>query len=218
MRPPWHGRMRPRTGGQACPPVIITHTMSSPIATPAAAARGPRAWWQGLTPRQRRVLRTLSVVGIVVVLLVSAVLARFLSAENAERDADLALIQAEARGDAAAMLAQLSGCRAVPACVAGVKADASNPRVRRAGAVKILQLESKTAYSPFAATGKTRVAWTVIGKLPVVQCVEVRRTGNFLSGIRVQLVGLSAPIANEGTCTKPSQIEIEEAEATAVER
>ena len=70
--------------------------------------------------------------------------------------------------------------------------------------MKILQLESTTAYSLSGATGKTRLAWTVIGTLPVVQCVDVRRTGNFLTGIHVQLLGLSAPIDNEGICTKRS--------------
>jgi hypothetical protein len=40
----------------------------------------------------------------------------------------------------------------------------------------------------------------VIGRLPVVQCVEVRRTGNILSGIDVTLLSLSAPIANEADC------------------
>ncbi len=181
-------------------------------------ARGPRTWWRGLAPRQRGLLRALLAAGVIVVLVVGSVLARFLSAENAERADELALIQAEARGDATGMLARLSGCRASPACVAAVKANVSNPRLRRAGAVKILQLESKTAYSLFGATGKTRLAWTVIGELPVVQCVEVRRTGNFLKGIDVTLLSLSVPIANEGTCTKPSRIETEEAEATAVER
>jgi hypothetical protein len=161
----------------------------------------------------------LSVVGVVLVLVVSAVLARFLSVENAERADDLALIQAEAKGNLAGMLDQLSGCRDSPSCVAGVKANVSNPRLRRSGAVKILQLESKTAYSLFGATGKTRLAWTVIGTLPVVQCVDVRRTGNFLSGIHVQLRGLSAPIDNEGRCTRPSTIEKEEEEETrAAER
>jgi hypothetical protein len=192
--------------------------MSSPNATPAAAARGPRAWWLGLTPSQRRVLRALLAVGVVLVLLVGAVLARFLSVENAERADDLALIQAEAKGDAAAMLDRLGGCRESPSCVAGVKANASNPRLRRSGAVKILQLESKTAYSLFGATGKTRLAWTVIGTLPVVQCVDVRRTGNFLKGIDVTLIGLSAPISGEGTCSKRTQLEREEEEATRVEQ
>lgn len=174
-------------------------------------------WWRGLSPRHRRILRTLFALAVIVVLLVGAVLARFLSAENVERDADLALVQAEARGDVDGMLDQLSGCRASPSCVAAVRADAGDPRVRRSGAVKILQLESPTADSLFAATGRTRLAWTVIGTLPVVQCVEVRRTGNFLAGIHVQLLGVSAPISGEGRCTKESTIEREEEEATKVE-
>jgi hypothetical protein len=33
-----------------------------------------------------------------------------------------------------------------------------------------------------------------------VQCVQVRRTGNFLRGITVTLVSISAPISNEGDC------------------
>jgi hypothetical protein len=202
--------------------------MSSPPikdrpATPAEAADrasigGPRAWWLRLPPRRRRALQALLAVGVLLVLLISVVLARFLSVENAERDADLALVQAQARGDVAAMLDQISGCRASPSCVAGVKANVDNPRLRRAGAVKILSLKSPTAYSLAGATGKTRLAWTVIGMLPVVQCVDVHRSGNFLTGIHVQLLGLSAPIANEGTCTKRTRAEIEEEEATAVER
>ena len=154
---------------------------------------------------------------VVPFLVISGLLARYLSAENAERAADLALVQAEAKGDVAGMLAQLSGCREQASCVARVKADASNPHVRRRGAVKILQLESPTATSLFGATGKTRLAWTVIGTLPVVQCIEVRRTGNFLTGIHVQLLSLSPPISGEGKCTKETQIEREEEEATNVE-
>jgi|SRR5271168_4663072 hypothetical protein len=192
--------------------------MSSPIATPAAGARGPREWWRGLPPRQRRILRALLAVAVIVVLVVGALLARFLSVENAERADDVALVQAEARGDVAGMLEQLSGCRASASCVAAVKADASNPRVRRTGTVKILQLESKTAYSLSGATGKTRLAWTVLGGLPVVQCVDVRRTGNFLSGIHVQLIGLSAPISGEGTCSKRTQLEQQEEEAARLEQ
>jgi len=154
---------------------------------------------------------------VLVVLALGVLLARFLTVENLERDEDLRLVQAEAKGSVAGMLEQLSGCRASPACLASVKADAGDPRVRRSGAVKILQLESPTAYSLTGATGRTRVAWTVIGHLPVVQCVEVRRSGNFLSGIHVHLLGLSAPISGEGKCTKLTQIEREEEEATEIE-
>jgi hypothetical protein len=40
----------------------------------------------------------------------------------------------------------------------------------------------------------------VIGRPPVVQCVEVRRSGSVLSGITVALLSLSAPISNEADC------------------
>jgi hypothetical protein len=131
---------------------------------------------------------------------ISGVLARFLSMENAERDDEEALIQAQAKGDVNAMLAQLSGCRERPSCVAEMKARVHNTRLLRPGNVKILQLTSPTAYSLTGATGRTRLAWTVIGTLPVVQCVLVRRTGNFLTGIHVALLSVSAPIPNEGDC------------------
>jgi hypothetical protein len=137
---------------------------------------------------------------VVLFLAISLLLARFLSVENTERDADLALIEAQARGDVAGMLARLHGCRQSPKCVATVQANARNPRLLRSGAVKILSLESHTAYSLTGASGRTRLAWTVIGKLPVVQCIGVRRSGNFLTGISVTLLTLSAPIANEGGC------------------
>jgi hypothetical protein len=163
-------------------------------------------------------VRAVLALGVLLVLAISGLLARFLTVENAERSDEVALVQAEVRGDLAGMLAQLSGCRESPSCLASAKADASDPRLRRSGAVKILQLESPTAYSPFGATGKTRLAWTVIGTLPVVQCVEVRRSGNFLSGIDVRLTALSAPIDSEGKCRRATRIEKEEEEATPVER
>jgi hypothetical protein len=139
-------------------------------------------------------------IGVIIVLLVGALLGRFLSTENSERNDEVALIGAEARGDVAGMLALLSGCRQSPSCVALVRADAGNARLRRAGAIKILSLKSSTAYALSSSSGKTRVAWTVIGKLPVVQCVEVRRTGNFFSGITISLLSLSAPISGEADC------------------
>jgi hypothetical protein len=138
------------------------------------------------------------VLGVLLFLVISGALARFLSVENVERDDDLALIEAQARGDVNGMLDRLAGCRASPECVARARANASG--LRRAGAVKILSLKSRTAYSLTGSTGKTRLAWTVIGELPVVQCVEVRRTGSFLEGVKVALLSLSAPISNEADC------------------
>jgi len=150
--------------------------------------------------RQRPKRIALLWVAFALFLVISGLLARWLQIENVERDADLALIEAEARGDVRDMLAKLSGCAARPACVAQVRANARNPRTLRAGDVKILQLESSTAYSLTGATGKTRLAWTVIGKLPVVQCIAVRRSGDPVSGVDVTLLELSAPIPNESDC------------------
>jgi len=140
------------------------------------------------------------VLGVLAFLVISGFLARFLSVENTERDVDLALIEAQARGDVTGMLDRIAGCRASAACVASVKANTSNPRLRRRGAVKILQLSSATAYALNGASGRTRLAWTVIGQLPVVQCVGVRRSGNPITGVKVTLTSLSTPIPNEGDC------------------
>jgi len=150
---------------------------------------------------RRRVRRRLLIaLGVIVFLVLSALLARFLTSDNLEREEDIALIEAEARGDAAGMISKLSGCRESPSCVALQQKNASNPRMRRAGGVKILSLSSATANSPTGATGKTRLAWTVLGQLPVVQCIEVKRSGNALTGVHVALLSLSAPINNEADC------------------
>jgi hypothetical protein len=140
------------------------------------------------------------VVGVIVFLAISTVLARFFSVDDLERDEDLALIQAEARGDVAGMASHLSGCPQRPSCVARLRQIDANPRVRRPGSIKILDLESATGDTLTAKTGVSRVAWTVIGTLPVVQCVEVKRTGNFLTGIHLQLLWISSPIRNEADC------------------
>jgi len=137
-------------------------------------------------------------VGAILFLAISGVLARFLSAEGVERDDVLAVLQAQAAGNVQGMLAGQAGCRRSAACVARTRANAAS--LRRQGAVKILTLNSATAYALSGATGKTRVAWTVIGEPPIVQCVEVRRTGNFLKGISVTLLSIGAPIPNEGDC------------------
>jgi hypothetical protein len=150
---------------------------------------------------RRRVRRRLLIaLGVIVFLVLSALLARFLTSDNLEREEDVALIEAEARGDAAGMIAKLSGCRQNPSCVALQRKNASNPRMLRAGEVKVLSLSSATANSPTGATGTTRLAWTVLGQLPVVQCIEVKRSGNALTGVHVALLSLSAPINNEADC------------------
>ncbi len=136
--------------------------------------------------------------GVLLFLAISGALARFLSVENVERDDESALLVAQARGEPQAMLDKLTGCRESASCAAAVRANAS--KLRRAGEPKILSLKSPTAYSLTGATGTTRLAWAVIGRAPVVQCVVVQRTGNALTGIHIHLLSLSAPIPNSGDC------------------
>jgi hypothetical protein len=140
----------------------------------------------------------LIVVGVVLFGAISGVLARYFSTENAERDLEATLLQAQVEGNVQRMLDQLTGCRQSSVCIATVRSDAA--RLHRPGAVKILSLTSSTNHSLTGSTGQTRLAWTVIGRLPVVQCVLVRRTGNFLTGISVSLLRLSTPIANTAEC------------------
>jgi hypothetical protein len=137
--------------------------------------------------------------GVVLFLAISFELARWLTTENRERDAVYGLLSAQARGDLRAMLARLDDCARRPACRATQAANAG--RLRRAGRVKILAYDSKTAYALGDAHGRTRVAWTVIGHgLPVVQCVSVHRGGTALAGRSITLTALSAPIGNQATC------------------
>ena len=141
--------------------------------------------------------KLLIAVGVVLFVGISFVLARYLSTENRERDAVYALLKDQARGDVPGMLGRLDGCDA--RCRADVEANAR--RLARPGDVKILAYTSSTSYALGSATGPTRVAWTIVNRqLPVVQCVEVQRMGNVLTGRRINLRRLSVPIDSTGSC------------------
>jgi len=147
-------------------------------------------------PRRRRI--AIVVVSLALFLLIGALLARYLSTENVERHDILLVLQSQARGDPSRELSLMHECHLSPTCAATVRASAR--KLKRPGAVKIISITSPTAGSLTTATGTTRVAWTVIGTLPVVQCAVVRRSGNFLQGFHVSVLSLSAPIENEAEC------------------
>src|ERR687893_273051 len=127
----------------------------------------------------------------------SFLLARGLSGSSAERGKVLDVLEAQARGDARAVLAQLPACAAEPACARVTEARVA--RLRRPGTVEILQYEPSTRLSLTRRTGTGRVAWRAGDTLPVVQCVRVRREGP-LTGAGVALLALSDPIALDGAC------------------
>lgn len=141
--------------------------------------------------------KLLIALGAIAFLGVSFLLARYLSTENRERDAVYALLRDQARGDVRGMLSRLDDCDA--RCRANVQADAR--RLARPGDVKILAYTSSTSYALGSATGPTRVAWTIVDRqLPVVQCVQVQRTGSVLTGRGISLRRLSVPIDSQGSC------------------
>jgi hypothetical protein len=147
----------------------------------------------------RRVIIPLVIVGVVAFLAISLELARYLNTESQERGAVFALLRAQARGDARGMIDRIDGCARDPRCQATAARNAT--RLKRPGEVKILAYDSKTAYALGAAEGPTRVAWTIVDRgLPVVQCVDVERTGTVLAGRAIRLRRLSLPIDRQGTC------------------
>jgi hypothetical protein len=146
----------------------------------------------------RRAYIASAVVVLVLFLAVSAVLARVWSADSAEGSAVTALVQAEARGDQNAMLERLSGCRASPACRERVAAVIAS--VRQSGTVSILQEQPSTGFSLVSTLGTARVAWRASSPLPVVQCVRVRRAGDAISGLRIELLSISPRIKSDGSC------------------
>ncbi|HEY3021496.1 MAG TPA: hypothetical protein VGJ32_14965 [Solirubrobacteraceae bacterium] len=141
----------------------------------------------------RAVVIALSVLAF---LAASALVARWLTTDNAERAKVTRLLQAQARGDARAMLRELDACAA--ACAARARANAR--RLRRGGPVQIVAYESATSHALRSRTGVTRVVWKTPDTLTVVQCVRVRRSGSALGGLTVRLLGLSGPIPRTAGC------------------
>jgi hypothetical protein len=135
---------------------------------------------------------------VVVFVAIAVVLARWLSVDNAERNKVTDLLKAQARGDANAMLDQIDGCLRRPGCVDAVRANAS--KLNEPGKVDIVAYESKTSHALGATTGPTRVVWKTPERLPTVQCVEIRRTGNIITGPSVTVIDLSEPIGRESPC------------------
>jgi hypothetical protein len=129
---------------------------------------------------------------------ISTLLARVFSIDGAERSAITSLIDAEARGDATGMIRSLNGCSANTACQARVAQNVA--ALRLPGTVSILSLNPSSGLSLTSTVGTARVAWLAGSSKPVVQCVRVRRAGNVLSGLRVELLVISARIKSDADC------------------
>ncbi|MGO9891527.1 MAG: hypothetical protein ACLP0L_27000 [Solirubrobacteraceae bacterium] len=137
-------------------------------------------------------------VAIPVFLVISAMLARVFSANSAEQSAITSLVQSEARGDVNSILGEIKGCRTDPAC--RTRATVNAAALKHAGSVSIIQLQPSTSFSLGGTEGTARVAWDVGSSLPIVQCVKVRRGGNPISGLSVELLVVSRRIKTDAAC------------------
>jgi hypothetical protein len=147
----------------------------------------------------RRPVRILLIaLGAVAFLIVSAALARILNANGAERSAIAALIAAQGRGDAAGVIAGIEGCAAQPACIARERLNAQ--RLRSPGKTVLVRLDPSTSFSLGGTDGVARVVWTAPTRTTVVQCVAVRRGGDVIHGLSIELRSLSAPIGHQSSC------------------
>jgi hypothetical protein len=148
--------------------------------------------------RRRPVLVALAVLAF---LAISFQLARLLSGGGAERSAIVELLQAQARGDGAAVAARLEGCAPDPGCRA--RAARLARELRRPGEVDILRLDSGIEARFVSQTGVSRVAWAAdaeAGGPAVVQCVRVRREWSFAAGASITLLRLGPPIGGTSDC------------------
>jgi hypothetical protein len=129
---------------------------------------------------------------------ISAILARAFSADGAERAAVTALVKAEAHGDVSAAVRQVQACGSSPSCRARVSRTVT--AVKRPGGIQILQLTPSTSFSLGGTLGNARVAYRVGNSLPIVQCVRVRRAGNVISGLRIELLSVTTPLSADAAC------------------
>jgi hypothetical protein len=150
---------------------------------------------------RRKGLIALIAAGVILFLAVSALLARVWTGDGAEQSAVTTLIKAEARGDAPAMIAAMHDCAPHPSCRSRAAADAA--ALKRPGTVSVLQYQSSTGFSLTSTLGAARIAWEVVDETkPIVQCVRVKRAGNALSGIHIELLRISVRLKSTANCPK----------------
>lgn len=146
----------------------------------------------------RRVYLVLIALGILLFLAISAILARAFSVDSAERGAITSLVQAEAGGNQGDVVSSIYRCAGESACRTRVLGEVAP--LRRPGAVTILEIQSSAGFSLGSTLGTARVAWRAGTSLPVVQCVRVKRAGNAISGLHVELLAITGRVESDADC------------------
>lgn len=148
--------------------------------------------------------RILIAAGVVVFVVISLFVGRWLHTDTVERDEVEQLLAEQSRGDLDAMLERVDCPDA--ACTEQLRRNArlfQGPPAE----VDIARYDSKTSHALTSQTDTTRVVWLIEGREApgargetVVQCFTVQRDGNVLSGASVTLLRVSAPIGRESSC------------------
>ena len=146
---------------------------------------------------RRVTLVTAVVFGLFVFLGISFLLARALTGQAAERSRVVDVLEAQARGDASAVLRQLPACAREPACARVTRERVA--QLQRPGKVQILNFRPSVRVTMTRRAGTARVAWRAGRSLPVVQCVKALREGP-LTGGGVELLAISKPIGLDSPC------------------
>ena len=146
---------------------------------------------------RRVTLVTLLVFGLFVFLGISFLLARALTGQAAERSEVVNVLEAQARGNASAVLRQLPACAREPACARVTRERVA--QLQRPGKVQILNFRPSVRVTMTRRAGTARVAWRAGGSLPVVQCVKALLEGP-LTGGGVELLAISKPIGLASSC------------------
>jgi hypothetical protein len=148
--------------------------------------------------RRRRIRLLLIVLAVILFGAISALLARALSIDGAERSAITQLVTDEAHGDVAAMVRLITNCQSSPACQARAAHNAAH--LKHQGPVSIGELNPSAGFSLTSTQGTARVVWRAGSQLPVTQCVRVRRAGNVVSGLHIELLAISRRIKTSAEC------------------
>ena len=132
-------------------------------------------------------------------ILISALLARIFSADSAQRAAIIAVLKDQARGDTNVVISKIQGCEASAAC--RDRAAYNSAHLKAPGAISVLTLQAPAGGVSFGTSeGVARVAWRIGSGLPIVQCFRIRRAGNPLTGLHIDLLAVSKRIPSESNC------------------
>lgn len=147
---------------------------------------------------RRRSVIALILVGVLVFLVISALLARAFSVGGAENAALTDLVTSEAHGDPAGVASLITGCRTSAPC--RLHATQLAAALRHPGSVSVVQVNASAGFSLGSTTGTARIVWLAGSSLPRVQCVRVHHAGNVLRGFTIQLLRVSGRIQTDADC------------------